>query len=209
MGKGAGRRDGIRTMNVWLRQLGTLEFWEALLDSFGDLGPLAPIVLAMVESFFPPLPLIAIVALNVAAHGGILGFVYSWAGVALGGSIMFLLWRRVVKRYFWKLASRSPKLEKAQQWVNRFDTSSLFMLTLLPFTPSSFMHLAFGISDFDEKRYLITMLLGKGIMVAMIALFGQSLVSSMKNPLYLVLAVLLWGSMYWVSKKFCKKHNLE
>ena len=209
MGKSAGRRDGIRTMNVWLRQLGTLEFWEALLDSFGDLGPLAPIVLAMVESFFPPLPLIAIVALNVAAHGGILGFVYSWAGVALGGSIMFLLWRRVVKRYFWKLASRSPKLEKAQQWVNRFDTSSLFMLTLLPFTPSSFMHLAFGISDFDEKRYLITMLLGKGIMVAMIALFGQSLVSSMKNPVYLVLAVLLWGSMYWVSKKFCKKHNLE
>ena len=194
MGKGAGRRDGIRTMNVWLRQLGTLEFWKALLDSFGGLGPIAPIVLAMVESFFPPLPLIAIVALNVAAHGG---------------SIMFLLWRRVVKRFFWKFASRSPKLEKAQQWVNRFDTSSLFMLTLLPFTPSSFMHLAFGISDFDEKRYLITMLLGKGVMVALIALFGQSLVSSLKNPVYLVLAILLWAGMYWVSKKFCKKHNLE
>lgn len=75
-------------MNVWLRQLGTLGFWEALLDSFGNLGPIAPIVLAMVESFFPPLPLIAIVALNVAAHGGLLGFLYSWAGVALGGCIM-------------------------------------------------------------------------------------------------------------------------
>mgnify|MGYP000205328681 FL=1 len=48
------------------------------------------------------------------------------------------------------------------------------------------------------------MLLGKGVMIAMMAVFGQSLVSSMKNPLYLVLAVLLWGGMYWVSKQFCK-----
>ncbi len=202
--------DGMNgVMMTWLHQLSTLEFWETLLDSFGDLGPLAPITLAMVESFFPPLPLVAIVALNVAAHGGLLGFLYSWIGVALGGSIMFLLWRRVVKRYFWKIASRSPKLERAQQWVNRFDTSSLFMLTLLPFTPSSFMHLAFGISDFDEKRYLITMLLGKGVMVAMMSIFGQSLVSSMRNPVYLILAVVLWGGMYFVSKKFCKRHNLE
>ncbi len=192
----------------FLHQLGTLEFWRTLLDGFGDLGPLAPIALAMVESFFPPLPLIAIVALNVAAHGGFLGFAYSWIGVLLGGTLMFLLWRRVVKRFFWKVASRSEKLEKAQRWVSRFDVASLFMLSVLPFTPSSFMHFAFGISDFDEKRYLITMLLGKGAMVAMMALFGQSLVSSLKNPVYLILAVVLWGGMYWASKQFCKKHDI-
>ena len=196
------------TLISFVHQLGTLEFWQTLLDSFGDLGPLAPIFLAMVESFFPPLPLIAIVALNVAAHGGLFGFVYSWVGVMLGGTLMFLFWRRVVKCFFWKFASRSQKLEKAEQWVSRFDVSSLFMLSVLPFTPSSFMHFAFGISDFDEKRYLITMLLGKGVMVAMMALFGQSLVSSMKNPVYLVLAVVIWGAMYWGSKRFCKKHDL-
>lgn len=196
------------TLISFVHQLGTLEFWQTLLDSFGDLGPLAPIFLAMVESFFPPLPLIAIVALNVAAHGGLFGFVYSWMGVMLGGTLMFLFWRRVLKQFFWKFASRSQKLEKAEQWVSRLDVSSLFMLSVLPFTPSSFMHFAFGISDFDEKRYLITMLLGKGVMVAMMALFGQSLVSSMKNPVYLVLAVVIWGAMYWASKRFCKKHDL-
>ena len=196
------------TLISFVHQLGTLEFWQTLLDSFGDLGPLAPIFLAMVESFFPPLPLIAIVALNVAAHGGLFGFVYSSVGVMLGGTLLFLFWRRVLKQFFWKFASRSQKLEKAEQWVSRFDVSSLFMLSVLPFTPSSFMHFAFGISDFDEKRYLITMLLGKGVMVAMMALFGQSLVSSMKNPVYLVLAVVIWGAMYWGSKRFCKKHDL-
>ncbi len=196
------------TLISFVHQLGTLEFWQTLLDSFGDLGPLAPIFLAMVESFFPPLPLIAIVALNVAAHGGLFGFVYSWVGVMLSGTLMFLFWRRGLQQFFWKFASRSQKLEKAEQWVSRFDVSSLFMLSVLPFTPSSFMHFAFGISDFDEKRYLITMLLGKGVMVAMMALFGQSLVSSMKNPVYLVLAVVIWGAMYWGSKRFCKKHDL-
>ena len=197
------------TVMAWLHQLGTLEFWQNLLEGFGNLGPIAPIFLAMVESFFPPLPLIAIVALNVAAHGGFLGFAYSWIGVILGGTIMFLLWRRVVKRFFWKIASRSQKLEKAERWVSRFDTASLFMLSVLPFTPSSFMHFAFGISDFDEKRYLITMLLGKGAMVAMMALFGQSLVSSMKNPVYLIFAIVIWAGMYWVSKQFCKRHDID
>ena len=46
-------------------------------------------------------------------------------------------------------------------------------------------------------------------MVAMMAVFGQSLVSSMKNPVYLILAVLIWCGMYLASKHFCKRHNLE
>ena len=193
----------------WVYQLGQLDFWEGLLAGFEGLGPVAPILLAMVESFFPPLPLVAIVALNVAAHGGLLGFLYSWLGVAAGGTLMFLFWRRVVKRFFWRVASRSARLQRAQQWVNRFDTASLFMLAILPFTPTAFMHLAFGISDMSAKHYLCTVLLGKGVMVAMMAVFGQSLVSSLKNPVYLLLAIVLWGGMYWVSKWFCKKHDLH
>lgn len=193
----------------WFHQLNTLEYWEMLISSFGGLGPVAPILLAMVESLFPPLPLIAIVALNVAAHGGLMGFLYSWIGVMLGSTVVFLFWRRVVKRFFWKVASRSAKLQKAQQWVSNVDTASLFMLAVLPFTPTSFLHLAFGISDFDEKRYLLTLLLGKAIMVAMMALFGQSLVSALRNPIYLILSVAIWAGMYWLSKKFCKKHDLN
>ena len=99
------------TLIDWLHQLGTLEFWEALLEGFEGLGPLVPILLAMLESIFPPLPLIAIVALNIAAHGGFLGFVYSWLGVAAGGTVVFLFWRRVGKRFFWMLASRSEQLK--------------------------------------------------------------------------------------------------
>ena len=95
-------------------------------------------------------------------------------------------------------------INKERAWGEAADLSHG-----LPFAPSSFMHLAFGISDFDEKRYLITMLLGKGVMVAMMALFGQSLVSAMKNPFYLVLAIAIWAGMYFASKHFCKKHEID
>lgn len=197
------------TLRMWLHQPVTLEFWETLLEGFEGLGPVVPILLAMVESFCPPLPLVGIVALNVAAHGGLLGFLYSWVGVAVGSTLMFLFWRRVVKRCFWRFASRFARLQKAQQWVNHFDTASLFMLALLPFTPSSFMHLAFGVSDMDESHYLRTVLLGKGVMVAMMAIFGHSLISALRQPFYLLLAVALWAGMYWLSKRFCKKHDLD
>lgn len=193
---------------TWFHQLGQLEFWEGLLAGFENLGPLVPILLAAVESFsrrcrwWPLWP-----QCGGSRRGA--GLLYSWMGVAAGGTIMFLLWRRVFKRFFWKLASRSRKLERAQQWVNHFDTASLFMLALLPFAPTSFMHFAFGMSDMDEGHYLRTVLLGKGAMVGMMAVFGQSLLSSLRNPGYLVLAIAIWGGMYWVSKQFCKKHDIN
>ena len=77
------------TLIDWLHQLGTLEFWEALLEGFEGLGPLVPILLAMLESIFPPLPLIAIVALIIAAHCGFLVFVFSLRVVAAVGTVVF------------------------------------------------------------------------------------------------------------------------
>ena len=29
------------------------------------------------------------------------------------------------------------------------------------------------------------------------------------SPVFLVLAIAIWGGMYWVSKKICKKHDLN
>ena len=197
------------TLLYWGDEITSLEFWQSLLDSFVGLGPFVPILLAMVESFVPPLPLIAIVALNVAAHGPIMGFLYSWCGVALGGLVMFTFWRRVVKRFFWRHASKYKWFRKAQGWVSNCDTSTLFTLAMLPFTPTSFLHLAFGISDFDGRRYALALLAGKFVMVAMMAIFGESLSNALENPLYLILAVILWVVMYFASKIFCRRHNLD
>lgn len=193
-----------------LQQSGTVEFWENLFHSFRILGPLAPILLAMVESLIPMLPLVAIVTLNVAAHGMVLGFLYSWIGSALGSTLVFLFFRRLVKPYALRFADRHPKVAKAQEWVNgRLKWQALFFIIIMPFTPSSFVNFAVGVSDFDEKLYIKVMITAKIIMLVLLSLFGQSVVQAIKNPAFLIVAGLLAFVLYLISKYINRKNNLE
>lgn len=192
----------------YMKLMMTLEFWQECFDSFQILGPLAPILLAAIESLIPALPLVAIVTLNVAAYGAVWGFLYSWAGTCIGCTIVFLFFRKVVRRGFFRLEERSAKVKKAREWVNRFNPTALFFIAIMPFTPSAFLNFAFGVSDFDEKKYLYTIIGAKAIMIGLLALFGQSVVEAMDNPWFIVLAVLLMLLLYFISKEVRKRHNL-
>ena len=192
-----------------IKIVGTVEFWEELFHSFRILGPLAPILLAMVEAFIPALPLIAIVTLNVAAHGGILGFVYSWLG-SVGGSILFyLLCRKLFKGFILKIAGKHPSVMKARNWVNRINKKALFVIITMPFTPSCFVNFAMGVSDFDSKTYIKIMATAKLVMLCLLAVFGQSVVQAFENPVFIAVAIILVIVLYLASKYIIKKHDLE
>ena len=195
---------------ILLQHLGTVEFWENLFHSFRILGPLAPILLAMVESFVPVLPLVAIVTLNVAAHGMVLGFIYSWLGNVVGSTLVFLFFRRLIKPYALRFADRHPKIKKARNWVNgKLKWQALFFIIIMPFTPSSFVNFAIGLSDFDEKLYIKVMVTAKIIMLILLSLFGQSVVQAIKNPAFLLLSGVLALVLWLISKYINKKNNLE
>lgn len=192
----------------YLKLITTLEFWQECFDSFQILGPLAPILLAVVESLIPALPLVAIVAPNVAAHGAVLGFFYSWLGTCIGCTIVFLFFRKVVRPAFFRLEDKSPKVKKAREWVRSFNPAALFVIAIMPFTPSAFLNFAFGVSDFDGKKYIRTIVGAKAVMIALLALFGQSLVESMENPLFILFAVALLLVLWYISRKVREKHGL-
>lgn len=194
---------------ILLQEIGTVEFWEQLFHSFRILGPLAPILLAMVESFLPVLPLVAIVTLNVAAHGMLLGFLYSWIGSAVGSTIVFVLFRKLLKPYALRFASRHPKIKKAREWVNeKIKWQALFVIMIMPFTPSSFVNFAVGLSDFDGKLYIKTMISAKVVLLLLLVLFGQSVVQAFKNPIFILVAFLLALVLYLVSRYVKRKNNL-
>ncbi len=186
----------------------SLGFWEELLAQFQYLGAPVPIFLAALESLIPALPLVGIVLLNVAAHGFLRGLLYSWVGACVGSAIVFCFFRKVVRRYFSRFVARFPKLQKAEDWVAGFNTAALFLLAIMPFTPSSFLNVAFGISAFPAKSYLCTIVCSKLVMISLLALFGQSFVAAFTQPWVIVLSLGLLAGLYVVSKKVNQKYDL-
>lgn len=192
-----------------VKQMGTVEFWDNLFHSFQILGPLVPMLIALVEAFIPALPLIAIVTLNVAAHGAVLGFLYSWIGSVVGSILFFTLCRKLFKPWIARFAGKHPRIMKAREWVNGINKKALFLIITMPFTPSCFVNFAMGVSDFDGKMYIKIMASAKIVMLILLSLFGQSVVQAFENPIFIVLAVVLVIVLYLVSKYISKKHDLE
>ena len=190
-------------------KMGTVEFWEQLFYSFQILGPLVPILIAMVEAFIPALPLIAIVTLNVAAHGPVFGFLYSWVGSVAGSILFFALCRKLFKPWIARFADKHPKIMKARNWVNSINKKALFLIITMPFTPSCFVNFAMGVSDFDGKTYVKIMAGAKIVMLLLLSLFGQSVVQAFENPVFIVLAVLFVIVLYLLSRYIRKRHNLD
>ncbi len=179
----------------------SVDFWTSLFERFGSYGPIVPILLAAVESLIPPLPLVAIVAINVAGHGIFFGFLYSWIGTCIGCTLAFFFFRLLFMKLFVSFTDKHPKIGKARIWVEHTNIATLFVLALLPFTPSAFLNFAFGISEISPKKYLPTIYAAKLIMIGLLAAIGQSFVSAMHDPKMIILGILLLILTYFVSKK--------
>ena len=191
-----------------LQQLFSLDYWLSLFTGYRALGPLAPALLSALESFIPPLPLIAIVTLNVASYGPAAGFFYSWIGTCAGCTVVFLFVRHVLGRAAARGSKRSPALRRAREWVPSIGTASLFIILMMPFTPSSLMNLLFGLSEYPASKYLLTLALAKLVMIGSLALFGESAVRAAEDPRFIVLTVCLAGLLYFLSRWARKKHGL-
>ena len=192
-----------------LMRLFSLEFWVAAFERFSSFGGAAPFLLAAVESFLPPLPLVAIVTLNVAAYGPLAGFLYSWAGSCTGCVCVFFFMRFALRRFVRLAGERQEKIAKAREWVKTVTTPVLFMILMLPFTPSSFMNFAFGVSDYPAGGYIGALVLAKLIMIGSLALFGQSAVLAMKDLRFIIPAVLLVIVLYLLSRRISRKHGMK
>lgn len=160
-----------------------------LLEQYRDLGFLPGILLPMLESFIPILPLFLFVAGNAAAYGFWLGFLYSWIGVCLGSAIVFLLVRRYGQKRFLNFLNRHTNTTRMLSWVERHGFGMLFLIYCFPFTPSALVNVIGGLSRINKKTFFLALALGKLVMIAIVSFIGYDFVDVLKSPLKLGLIV--------------------
>ena len=201
-------------MIEWLiyiyEQLSNPIFWIEIAQTFYILGPIAPIGLAFIESIFPALPLIVIVTWNVYSFGPILGFVYSWVGNVLGSIVVFSFFRLIGDKFFTNRLEKHKLYQQFKEKILNHSAYVLFFMSTLPFTPSSVVNMVYGFSKFPKTTFIAMISAGKFIIVTSLAIFGHLFKDGLeRNPINLIYAIVIYGSLYVISRFVFKKYDIK
>jgi uncharacterized membrane protein YdjX (TVP38/TMEM64 family) len=145
----AGVFTSFETMRAFIYQTG---FW----------GPMAFVLIQMIQVILPILPGGISCAYGVLLFGAAYGFVYNYVGIVIGSVLAFLLSRRLGKPFIQKIAP-SKIYHKYMGWLdNNHWFEKLFALgILLPGAPDDLLCMLAGISGMKLNKFLIILILCK------------------------------------------------
>jgi len=188
---------------AWLDQLRQMDQAQIqrTIESYSAYGPLPGLLLPLIESFFPFLPLILFVAVNANVYGFWLGFLYSWLGVSAGAMLVFWISRTIGGRFGTWLERRFPVSSKFFQWIERKGFTPIFLLACFPFSPSFLINLASGLSTVRFQTFMTAILLGKAVMISSISLLSFNITDLAHEPWRIAVALVLIAVMWFGGKR--------
>lgn len=145
---------------------------EAVVQSWGAWGPLAIILLQVLQTLLAPVPGQVIGFVSGYLYGIWGGTLYCIAGTLLGTFLALLLVRRYGRSMV--VALSSPRtLARLDEWLDQHALSSrrgelfLFLIFLFPFTPSDVASLAAGLTSLPIGRIMLLAAIGRfpGVLV--------------------------------------------
>lgn len=180
-------------------------YLTSLLQNFGIL---LGILLVILESIIPALPLGVFIALNINAFGLIVGIILSWLSTCTGCYLAFLFYRFLSKTCL-KNILKNKKLEKVIKKMKTIEFSNLVVLIALPFTPAFLINIACGVIDMNKKKFIIALLTGKIFMVIFWGCIGKSLLESVTDIKTIIIISIFIIMAYFISKLVSKKMKIE
>ncbi len=139
----------------------------AWLQELGVWGPLAIILLQVLQTVVAPIPGQAIGAVSGYLYGPWLGTLYAMVGVAIGSLVLFWLTRCLGRPLAIRLMGRQS-MDRLDALVRRGGALFFFLLWLVPFTPDDLVCVAAGLTPMRGRQFLILMLLGRlpGVLIS-------------------------------------------
>ena len=156
---------------------------EVFIEYIETWGPAAGILLPVLEAFFPILPLVGFVIINVAAFGFFFGYLYSWIGNCLGSLLLFLLLRKIGGKKLEKKIRKS-KYRSTLEKIKKKELNVLFLLYCFPFTPSFLLSGTAALTNMKTEEFLDILLPSKFVMLFIPwPLLGENVSSFFENRL--------------------------
>ncbi|NLJ59085.1 MAG: TVP38/TMEM64 family protein [Tissierellia bacterium] len=173
-------------------------------------GPAVAMLLPIIEAFFPILPLIALVIINVTVFGFFFGYLYSWIGSCIGSFLLFLVLRKVGGKRL-ELKIKESKYRNKLEKIKKKKLSILFFLYCFPFTPSFLLSGAAALTNMKTEEFLAVLLPSKFIMLLSLAFIGENVSSFFINPIksifYIVFILLINMLCKYLLETYEKKHR--
>lgn len=169
---------------------------------------LITVCMVYVVGGFVLFPVTLLSLITAAVFGSLLGPLYGLCGALTSASVMFGLGRFAGMKGVRRLTG--DRVKKIDHHFQKTGVVGVAVLRLIPIAPFSLVNLAAGISSVTFFDFLIGSLLG--FLPAFVAkgFVGDSLTQIFLNPtpktiMYLILGVLLWLGMVYVSYLLAKR----
>lgn len=191
----------------WIKMISQPEFWVAFMDGLGPFRFVAGILIAMIEAFFPPLPLALLVTINIMGFGFGMGYFLSYIGTCIGTVLMYMLIRKLGRNRLIPWLNRQKEYKRFQEWFLGKGIFPLILLFSFPFTPSVLVSALAALSDIRKREFTMAAVAGKAVMIFLLSVIGYNISDFMKNPIRSGMILALMFGFLFLAKIILKKYQ--
>lgn len=182
---------------------------QLITSYLNQFGVVFGILLIIMESIIPILPLGVFIAFNMMAFGGGIGFIISWIATCIGCVLSYYFFSKLFSKKLMKSAAKREKLNKVMKKVKNIEFPKLVLIVALPFTPAFLVNIACGLVKVNYKKFLASILIGKLSIVYFWGFVGKSLLESIMDIKTVIVVIFLLLISYLLSKIVSKKIGIE
>lgn|SRR5574344_65139 len=167
------------------------------------------LLIVILESIVPILPLAVFIAINMLVMGNLLGFIVSWVGTLLGCTLSFYIFRKGFSKKLYSKIDDMDKIKKFMRQITNIKFTTLVLITALPFTPAFSVNIAAGLSKISYKKFILAMIIAKISIIYFWGYIGTTLIESITDISVLIKIFIMLIIAYIISHFVNKKYNLD